>query len=150
MPARIYVGLALQDQKMDFRREAPSPLPAVRKRSLTLPLRPKEARFWEREREQKTAEQLQSSFFGRFPLEIRELIYKYYLAPDERCLHVFRRTDKRLGHYRCTGRQGSHPVMPLRDWGYGLWFTGALQKYEDIHPLVSSTLLPLLKTCRKA
>lgn len=133
--------------------EAPRALPAVRKRALTLPLSQPRSYFSEHlwQRKQTTADQLQSSLFGRFPLEVRELIYEYYLAPPERCVHVFRRPDRRLGHYLCTAGHESHSHMPLRDWGYDqISCTRAWRKDDRRLPLASSTLLPLLKTCRRA
>lgn len=138
-----------QREAKELRKEAPTPLPAVRNRSLTLPLARARTRLWRRKRE--TADQLQSSLFGRFPLEVRELIYKYYLIPDRRCVHIFRRTDRRLGHYLCTGGHGSHFHMPLRPWGYDqISSTRAWQKDQRIQPSFSSNLLPLMKTCRRA
>lgn len=155
---------AMEDQFYPFRKqmqeaaealpnEAPRPLPAVRKRALTLPLSQPQSHFsgyfWERRQE--TADQLQSSLFGRFPLEVRELVYKHYLAPPQRCVHVFRRPDRRLAHYFCTGGHESHSHMPLRKWGYDqITCTRAWRKDDKRLPLASSTLLPLLKTCRRA
>ena len=130
-------------------KEAPPPLPDVRKRSLTLPLPASKTRFWQKA--PMTVDQLQSPLFGRFPFEVRKLIYKFYLVPDDHCLHIFRRKDKRLAHYLCTSEHGSHYYMPLQDWGYKQSScTRAWQKDGQIHPEFSSNLLPLLKTCRRA
>lgn len=132
----------------ELRNEAPKSLPTVRKRSLTLPLSQGRTGLWQRKQE--TADQLQSTLFGQIPLEVRELIYKHYLTPAERCVHIFRRTDQRLGHYLCTGEHDSHSHMPLRDWGYNhISSTRAWEKDEHQPPSASSSLLPLLKTCRR-
>ncbi|KAL8916167.1 MAG: hypothetical protein Q9208_008668 [Pyrenodesmia sp. 3 TL-2023] len=89
----------------DLAKEAPRFLSAVRKRSLTLPLPTVKRGLWQRK--QNTADQVHSVFFGRFPLEIRELIYEYYLG------------------------------------------TRAWEKDGNVFPSASSSLLPLLKTCRR-
>lgn len=140
-----------QQRKMkELRKETPPALPAVRKRSLTLPLSPTTTRFWER-KQQGTADQLQSSLFGRCPLEIRQLIYKYYLSCDERCVHVFRRTDRRLGHYLCNHTRHSHyHTPPPQDWGYSqMTLTATWQTDMNIVPKFSNRILPLLKTCQR-
>ncbi|KAI4146888.1 MAG: hypothetical protein L6R39_003304 [Caloplaca ligustica] len=134
-------------EEEERQKEAPPALPAVRKRSLTLPLPPR-TRLWQRK--QGTADQQQSSFFARFPPEIRQLIYNYYLSGDERSMHVFRRTDRRLAHYLCDHPRDTHFHMPRRAWGYrDMSCTNAWQKDEIIGPVVSNSLLPLLKTCRR-
>lgn len=79
--------------------EAPRPLPAARKRALTIPDVPPEASLLERRK--LTQDQLQSTFFGQCPLEIREKIYDYALAGSDH-IHVYRREDRRLGLYTCN------------------------------------------------
>lgn len=132
-----------------FEKEAPRPLPAVRKRALSIPLPQTEGRsFWRKE--QKTLDQAQSSLFGRLPLEVRELIYGFYLTPDGGRMHVFRRTDRRLGHCFCTKGPESHSHYPNSDWGYdNPSRTRAWQRNASERPVCSNDLLPLLKSCRR-
>ncbi|KAL8787657.1 MAG: hypothetical protein Q9213_002088 [Squamulea squamosa] len=137
-----------KDQKL-WNNEAPRELPAVRKRALTIPLPSENLSFWKRE--QQTLDQLQSPLFGRLPLEVRELIFKYYLTPDGQPMHIFRRTDKRLGHCFCTFEPGSHSHYPSFNWGYGHPSrTQAWQKISSGRPEFSNNILPLLKSCRRA
>ncbi|KAL8725490.1 MAG: hypothetical protein Q9166_007310 [cf. Caloplaca sp. 2 TL-2023] len=132
-----------------FNKEAPQSLPVIRKRALTIPLAKGNTHFWERK--QKTSDQLQSLFFGRLPLEVRDLVYRFYLTPDGLPLHLFRRTDKRLGHCFCTFGPESHSHMPQVEWGYqDLSRTRAWRVYDNPRPPYSNHLLPLLKTCRRA
>lgn len=140
--------LYMRDQKL-FRKETPPSLPAVRKRALTIPLQPKGTAIWKQK--QKTLDQLQSPLFGQLPLEVRELIYTFYLTPDERPLHIFRRTDRRLGHCICTSGPDSHSHMPRKDWGYDHPSrTRAWQRDMNPKPTKTNNLLPLLKSCRRA
>ena len=46
------------------------------------------------------SDQMDSVLFGRFPLEVREMIYGYVLVGASH-LHVYRRADRRMGHYVC-------------------------------------------------
>lgn len=129
-------------------KEKPRELPRVRKRALSIPLPTTETPFWRKGQE--TCDQLQSTFFGQLPLEIRELIYKFYLTPDGDPMHVFRRTDRRLGHYLCTFGPESHSHYPKVEWGYGNPSqTRAWKRTTDEKPQFSNNLLPLLKTCRR-
>ncbi|KAL8679873.1 MAG: hypothetical protein Q9186_003893 [Xanthomendoza sp. 1 TL-2023] len=155
LPTAIYEPKLAQREATELCQETPKPLPVARKRSLTLPLPIQKRRLFWQNMEQKTADQSQSTLFGRLPLEVRELIYQHYLiaSDDDRCLHIFRRTDSRLGHYICTGGHESHSHMPLREWGYDrISCTRAWEKKDESshQPLFSSSVLPLLKTCRRA
>lgn len=133
--------------------EAPPMLPVIRKRALTIPLPPIPIarQLWQKAPE--TYDQSQSSFFRRLPPEVREQIYRICLVPDQRSLHIFRRTDKRLGHYFCTNENGMHRLPQLFKWEfykepYG--GTGAWRKEMNIRSEESSSLLSLIKTCRRA
>ncbi|KAI4220584.1 MAG: hypothetical protein LQ349_008051 [Xanthoria aureola] len=148
---RDYADLQLRrkDERL-LEKEAPRPLPAVRKRALTIPLPETEGRSWWRKGRQGTLDQAQSSLFGRLPLEVRELIYRFYLAPDGRRIHLFRRTDRRLGHCVCTDGPDSHSYFPKLDWGYDdPSRTRAWKRYSAEKPVHSNNLLPLLKSCRR-
>ncbi len=139
--------LRKKDEQL-LRKEAPRKLPAVRKRALSIPLPPSDTPFWRQK--QKTVDQLQSPLFGRLPLEVRHLIFNYYLTPDGQPMHIFRRTDKRLGHCFCTFGPESHSHYPKSDWGYdNPSRTRAWKKNKSDKPVYSSNLLPLLKTCRR-
>lgn len=140
-----------------LRQEAPIPLPS-RRRALTLPLPPCPARSGRPSRtRQTTADQLQSVLYGRFPAEIREMIYEYALC-DFTHIHLFRRRDNRLGHYKCYSvhRPDSQLLRPgIYDAGEAkgckypaltcteAWIPGRWQDNEI------TELLPLLKTCRR-
>ena len=131
-----------------LKKEKPRELPRVRKRALSIPLPGTETSFWRKG--QKTGDQLQSTFFGRLPPEIREMIYKYYLTPDGDPIHVFRRTDRRLGHCYCTFGPESHSHYPKVEWGYNNPSqTRAWTRTKVEGPYYSNNLLPLLKTCRR-
>lgn len=133
-----------------LQREAPPPLPAVRKRALSIPLPDPKGQGWWRKGRQSTLDQAQSSLFGRLPLEVRELIYRFYLAPDGRPMHLFRRTDRRLGHCVCTDGHESHSHYPKLGWGYGdPSRTRAWKRTSTEEPVHSNNLLPLLKSCRR-
>ena len=133
-------------QKLE--KEKPPDLPRVRKRALSIPLPATETPFWRKE--QKTCDQLRSTFFGRLPLEIRELIYKYSLTPDGESLHVFPRVDRRLGHCFCRFGLENHSQCPNVDWGYdNPSETHAWKRTASERPQYSNNLLPLLKSCRR-
>ena len=127
-----------------MKKEAPKSLPAKRKRSLTLPLRrPALIGF----RRQKTSGQIASTFF-KLPLEIRNIIYAYALTDDTHPLHIFRRADRRLGHYRCK-LIGSISNAHYQNAEYptaSQTMTGAW--LPDPDKTLQSGWLPLLLTCR--
>ena len=135
----------------------PKPV-AQRKRSLTLPLPignenhvPSKMRHTI-EKTQVTKDQSQSTLFGRIPFEIREMIYQHALA-NSMHVHIFRRTDRRLGCYQCYSKhRKAHDLMkvlpgvdhPERSvTSAGAWIPGRCDDEE------SNRLLPLLKTCRR-
>ncbi|KAL8789321.1 MAG: hypothetical protein Q9213_001244 [Squamulea squamosa] len=140
-------------EKRILRQEAPTPL-SLRKRALTLPLPVESPAFLSKKVIRSTKDQLQSAFFGRLPLEIREMIYRYALCNFVH-IHIYRRQDKRLGHYKCRSvhRPESHVLNPEYQAGQGCgypsvtstgaWIPGRWQD-GDI-----TELLPLLKTCRR-
>ncbi|KAL8709515.1 MAG: hypothetical protein Q9220_005757 [cf. Caloplaca sp. 1 TL-2023] len=146
----------MKEEQKALLREAPRPLPALRKRAVTIPLSPSnsESSQWFWQKGQKSNDQLQSSFFGELPLEVRELIYKHYVTSSAEHggpVHIFRRNDRRLGHGRCTEGPESHSHMPNQDWGYDKPSrTRAWIKANNTSLKANCSLLSLLKTCRRA
>ncbi|KAL8649293.1 MAG: hypothetical protein Q9226_005640 [Calogaya cf. arnoldii] len=141
-----------------YRQEAPAPLSKPRKRALTSPLPscPANSRRLKRTR-QTTADQSQSILFNRLPPEIREMIYAFALS-DFAHIHLFRRRDNRLGHYKCYSihrpdsqllKPGTYDTGELKGCKYpavtctNAWIPGRWQDDEI------TELLPLLKTCRR-
>ncbi|KAL8853686.1 MAG: hypothetical protein Q9221_001497 [Calogaya cf. arnoldii] len=143
--------------KEAFQNEAPAPLPP-RKRALTSPLPPSPAGFGRLKGiQQIAADQAQSILFNRLPPELREMVYEFALS-DFAHIHLFRRQDYRLGHYKCHSvhRPKSQLLQP------GIYNAGELKGCK--YPAVTCTnawipgrwqdseiteLLPLLKTCRR-
>ena len=124
-----------------------------RDRAFTLPFRGKISDSLPAE--QRNDCQSQSLFFAHLPLEIREVIYCYVLSSFLH-IHIYRRQDKRLGHYKChkahrydesllhrgsfCGEAGSrHPALtPTNAWIPGRWNDNQIRE-----------LLPLFKACRR-
>lgn len=125
--------------------ERPRPLPTSRKRSLTIPSVCASASFLKRRKA--TSDQSQSTLFGRLPFEIRQMIYKHYLAGSE-YLYIYRRTNNRLGHCR---NDNKYRVIcpPGLSWGFDHTVTGAWDVTEDPNR-DRDDLLSLLMTCRRA
>ena len=130
-----------------MKKEAPRPLPSKRKRALTLPLSRRAIIGFTR---QGTNAQIEAIFFQRLPLEIREIIYLYALTSSTHVLHIFRRADRRLGHYRCkldvplSYRHYQASIgLSTHQSATGAWVT------ESPRGDTASGLLPLLLTCRK-
>ena len=130
-----------------LKKEAPRPLPSRRKRALTLPLSRRAIIGLTR---RGTNAQNEAFFFQRLPLEIREMIYSYALTSSTHVLHIFRRADRRLGHYR---RKLEVPTsykqyqasrgLATHQSATGAWVTGS-PRGDTV-----SGLLPLLLTCRR-
>lgn len=143
--ATVQHGERWRNLEKDLEQERPSPLPPSRKSSLTIPDVCASASFLKRRKA--TSDQLQSTFFGRLPFEIREMIYMHYLAGSED-LYIYRRTDNRLGHCRSDNRY-REMCPPGLCWGFdhtvtGAWdVAGAPNRDRD-------DLLSLLMTCRRA
>lgn len=131
------------EQRKEMEREAPPPLPVKRKRSLTITDVP-HAR---RSREQHTCTQSQSTLLGRLPLEIREMIFSFTLAGSDTIL-IYRRADRRLGHYTRDKRRYSK-LPPGLCWGFDQTITGAW-KVDRKTDRVHGDLLSLILTCRRA
>lgn len=148
---RVQASRHRAEQKRTLKREAPRSL-GKRKRALTLPLPDQRSGLLSRELAQCTEDQLQSIWFGRFPYEIREMIYDYALTGFLH-IHIFRRTDRRLGHYICHSkhREGRRPLKEGPDnccrtaceSSTGAWIP---ETWVDDH---ISEVLPLLGTCRR-
>ena len=140
-----------------LKKEAPKPLPARRKRALTLPL-PDCSKSDSKKNPQTTNQQEDSLLFSRFPLEIRRMIYAEVLTGDQYVIHIYRKADQRLSNHKCD-----HEHKDCRDINAAQFI---LQKdcwYYDEEPYhtasgaIKSTvefkhqvhgLLPLLQTCR--
>ena len=152
--ARKYKQVAC---KRSLKKEAPKPLPATRKRALTLPLPecPKPAI----KGLQNTSQQEDSTFFSRFPPEIRRIIYSYVLTSDHDILQIYRKADRRLSHHKCDydhqdcGEESIFQfVRQVSDWYYDeeRFYTasGALKTTAE-YTNREHDLLPLLQTCRR-
>ena len=130
-----------------LKKEAPRPLPSKRKRVLTLPLSRRAIIGLTR---QGINAQNQAFLFQRLPLEVREMIYSYALTSSTHVLHIFRRADRRLGHYR---RKLEVPTsykqyqasrgLSTHQSATGAWVTASPRRDT------MSDLLPLLLTCRR-
>lgn len=131
--------------KKDFEQERPPPLPTSPKRSLTIPNVCARASFLKRRKA--TNDQLRSTFFGRLPFELREMIYMHYLAGSED-LYIYRRTDNRLGHCRSDNRY-REMCPPGLCWGFDHTVTGAWD-VAGVPNRDRDDLLSLLMTCRRA
>ena len=128
-----------------LKEEAPSPLPHRRKRALTIPMVAPSASFIKSRKA--TSSQQQSNLLGLLPFEIREKVYVYTLGASEH-IHLYRRTDRRLGHYPCNGEH-HQTCPPGLSWGLdqtlsGAWDVGGNTDRER------NDLLSLLLTCRRA
>lgn len=130
------------------RKEDPIPLPP-RKRALTLPLPPWVPDSESSQTEQRSEDQLQSSFFTVLPPEIRNMIYQYALCNFTH-IPVLQQRDL-VGHYVChwTHRPDSELFETLNGLGGNLthdipWNPAKWQDRID-----TTDLLPLLRTCRR-
>lgn len=132
-----------QEQKA-LKKEAPVPLPAVRKRALTIPHVSPESSLLKRRKA--TSSQLQASLYRRLPFEIRNMIYTFALASSD-SVHIYRRADRRLGHYigkkrdckKCPTGLSWHSDQTIS----GAWnVRGKPNRDRD-------DLLSLLMTCRR-
>ena len=86
----------------------------------------------------RASDQMDSVLFGKFPLEVREMIYGYVLAGASH-LHIYRRADRRMGHYVCghTGIGGYGGNLERKS-GYCAWEhlprtlpTGLVWSYDE-------------------
>ena len=150
-------ALFYSELQRQLKEEAPRPLPAARKRALTIPDVSPEASLLDGRRT--TQDQLQSTFFGQFPLEIRKMIYDHALAGSEH-VHVYRREDRRLGFYACNKwHQETWPTPEHDVTRYGNCPPGLAKGHDQTKSgawIVSrggnkaqNDTLSLLKTCRK-
>lgn len=130
-----------QDESM--RKETPAPLPP-RQRALTLPLPTPQKAIGA---EQHTEDQSQSVLFGRFPLEIREMIYECALTATR--IYVFRRTDRRLGSYqRCLRHCKLHEPYGVYSCSSSFKSSSGAFIAETIQSAETSSL-SLLTICRR-
>ena len=129
------------DLKKALKKEAPDPLPAKRKRALTIPDVSPKGSVWKRRKP--TSGQLQSIFFERLPLEIRDMIYAFTLASAD-SVHIYRRADRRLGHCICQ-QDCKKCLQPLRSDQTITWACDVRQNPDRDR----DDLLSLLMTCRR-
>ena len=128
-----------------YRGSPPTPLPARRQRTLTLPLPPKTLNVFSTV--QKTRDQHQSSLFIKLPLEIRMRIYEKALNGDGFPLHLFRQVPQCISHVRCDRTDGKcyryNCFQQRRKAGLG--------ERANVYPSFKTQggLLPLLLSCRK-
>lgn len=138
-----------QNVKAAIKEERPKPLAFMRvRRTLTIPSVSTSASLMKRRKA--TSDQLQSVLFGRFPLEIREMIYHYYLG-DSEYQYIYRRDDNRLGHVPC--KRKDHPTSPLGlAWNYDQTASDAWIVRGNDHRdnRDREDMLSLLVTCRRA
>lgn len=139
-------------------RDAPIPLPRIRKRTLTNPLPPIESlqsmSHSIRRSRQRTDDQAACAFLMRLPFEIRQDIYEDILAGgDARLVHILRKHGT-LGHWRCRIQDGgpeicdSEGLRCVEGWlsfKVRLWH---LDREGMVDLKTDSGLLPLLLTCR--
>ena len=149
-PMAGYCGTGHRSAKREWKKqktikkEAPVPLPAVRKRALTIPdVSPKSSLL---KRRKATSSQLQSNFFGRLPLEIRNTIYVYTLAGSN-SVQIYRRADRRLGHFICEKQDGEECPTGLA-WSHDQTSSGAWEVRGKVDR-DRDDLLSLLMTCRR-
>ena len=132
------------EEQKALKKEAPVPLPAVRKRALTIPdVSPKSSLL---KRRKATSDQWQSTLFRRLPLEIRNMIYAFTLASSD-SVHIYRRADRRLGHY--IGQKQDCQKCPAGlSWRSDQTISGAwnVRRKPDRD---RDDLLSFLMTCRR-
>ena len=149
---RKFRHIAIKHSK---KKEAPEPLPARRKRALTLPL-PDCASS---KNPQETSLQEDSLFFTKLPLEIRRKIYGYILTDDQKVLQIYRKEDRRLSHFICDYKHQDCKEQNK------ISFTNSITHwYYDDEPFYTATgavkttaefknrahhLIPLLQTSRR-
>ena len=127
-----------------LKEEAPVPLPAGRKRALTIPdVSPKSSLL---KRRKATSSQLQSNLFRRLPFEIRNMIYAFSLAGSD-SVQIYRRADRRLGHFACEKPDGKKCPTGL-SWYYDQTSSGAWEVRGNLNR-DRDDLLSLLMTCRR-
>ena len=142
--------------KQALKKEAPTPLPAKRKRTLSpLPY----AVVTSLQTPQRTSMQEEAAFCTRVPLEIRDMIYAHLLTSDQTVFHIYRRADRRLGQYRCDPNHfgcfeeaQARKIEQNRVWYYDdepfYTASGALRSTAKFKNRARD-LLPLLQTCRR-
>lgn len=148
-----------EEEKLAERRrrisERPEPLPAVRERTLTLPLPPNNTDWVRNSRQQRTCDQQQSAFFTRLPQEIRYMIYQEVLAPSGHPeLHIAS-ADQRLLSRRCVNEDPIVPGLEHSCWGRCYKQDGTTarsgnpKEYEPEDRSSYPIRLGLLRSCRQ-
>lgn len=137
----------IRKERQNEKRAAAKKLPRRRKRALTLPL---PDRPWCLKR-QRTYDQFQSPLFNRLVWDVRQLIYEYVLAPDERELHLGK-TEGRLCSIRCHSEDSTQET-----WQHECWQPHLINWAEyfahSLPPLSSESritnVIGLLSSCRQ-
>ena len=84
------------------------------------------------------------NFFGRLPLEVRQIIYIHHFKGFSRTVHIVRKQAHRMGHFRCKDGACNEDRDPC--WGqydeYGDWVP------DSEHPVTESGNLSLLLVCK--
>lgn len=124
-----------RNQSERWKNRAPRPLPALRERSLTLPLIPGTR--------QRTWDQSQSGFFMKLPLEVRRLICHDVLGGE--ILHIAT-MHNRLGRIRCWAKE-VQASLGYKCRGTG-WSDGSHLGPRPGDPQ-DEGLLSLVMTCRR-
>lgn len=143
----FYVLNCRQRERRRERRAAIRKLPRHRKRALTLPLPDRTLCF----KTQRAYDQLQSPLFNRIVWDVRQLIYEYVLAPDERELHLGK-TEGRLCSICCHSAESTQET-----WQHEYWQPHHIDLAEYFaRPLpqrsskcCSANLIGLLLSCRQ-
>lgn len=140
------------DSLKSRRYESLEQLPAIRARSLTLPL-PAQSKPWLSSRpEQRTADQANSSFFEKLPGEIRTLIYREILCGPVPVAHLVLRQnapgDMRCAYIRCRAAGKSCGRQRCRDQ-YNAEMDGDYWGYYNVATRTDGGILPLLLSCRQ-
>ncbi|KAF2810795.1 uncharacterized protein BDZ99DRAFT_462114 [Mytilinidion resinicola] len=115
-----------------------------RERSLSIPLPP--PTFLARRR-QKTNAQKQSALFNKLPAEIRQIIWEYVIADEDRPIHILQ-YKKRLRNMPCSNHRGPGEQLSVytgfhKCTGYEGNYGNAL----EVQP--GANLSQLVKTCRQ-
>jgi len=118
---------------------APPPLPAKRKRTLTLPLPPFNSSS-RSQRRQWTSEQAHCLFSQILPYDIRRIVYEYTLADET--FHIIR-LRKKLRHVECAKEQRYGTTC----WGMSSVDGTLIRDLEK--KLLGRRLLNMLRTCRR-
>ncbi|KAL6717569.1 hypothetical protein ACLMJK_005484 [Lecanora helva] len=97
------------------------------------------------QQQDEATDQSQAAFFTKFPLEIRQMIYKEVLRTETNVIHILKPPRKSLEFVRC------HSICSM-DFNYkcmGRKTERGCQVYEEIYPWQKQEPIPMLQTCQK-